>query len=258
MSHFNGANDFEDLWVQYWHKKYTGRGNKRVPVMVPPNMADSNGQMTLESGSCAMSERFYTKYFDKIRHIIDRQELRKFFEGVQDELLRDRTPVQNSSTLWDICWYSNPYGSWRHLRARRNFPQVLFSLSRHGNVCKVVNQGSEIIWKANGGETGTNAQAAESLNARLLPPPPPPPENRPECCSPKPVDAVKLLLATLNDVQPLPSDVLYHIGTYLSCKWCAVYGGPSYCCYIECPHFKARKSAGLVDHSGHSSPKLGD
>ena len=149
--------------------RYGSNQSTAPPETIPSDMKGVHlgmGSGKLETGSCAMAERFWLSHWHDMINIKDRKELGRFFAQIQDKLLEDDTPFPAShplgigdKTLRDVCVHElSPNG-------RRHFRQVLFSLSVHGNVCTVIGQGSAITW------TGWASQQADI--AHPAPPAPP-------------------------------------------------------------------------------------
>jgi len=103
------------------HARNNTTNKFKLPEMVNPDM--ENG---LESVSCELAHKFYEHHSKELHRMKDREEIRRF--------------------------YVSTVGKWASSRdgpGARHFNQVLFSLCRDGNVCRLTNQGKVVLWKAN-------------------------------------------------------------------------------------------------------------
>lgn len=103
------------------HARNNTTNKFKLPEMVDPDM--ENG---LESVSCELAHKFYEHHSKELHRMKDREEIRRF--------------------------YVSTVGKWASSRdgpGARHFNQVLFSLCRDGNVCRLTNQGKVVLWKAN-------------------------------------------------------------------------------------------------------------
>ena len=103
------------------HARNNTTNKFKLPEMVDPDM--ENG---LESVSCELAHKFYEHHSKELHHMKDREEIRRF--------------------------YVSTVGKWASSRdgpGARHFNQVLFSLCRDGKVCRLVNEGKVVLWKAN-------------------------------------------------------------------------------------------------------------
>lgn len=134
------------------------------PDMMGEHLGKGNGK--LESGSCAMAERFYNTYEREIIDIEDRRELGRFYVSVQQRLLEnprrfpDEHPLFAGKTLSEVTSRGDT------IQAERHFRQVLFSLVTHGKVCRVYDQGAWISWRVNKRRM-THEDYRRNLDSRL-------------------------------------------------------------------------------------------
>ena len=103
------------------HARNNTTNKFKLPEMVDPDM--ENG---LESVSCELAKKFYEHHSKDLHKMKDRDEIRRL--------------------------YVSTVGKWASSRdgpGSRHFNQVLYALCRDGNVCRVTNEGKNILWKAN-------------------------------------------------------------------------------------------------------------
>jgi hypothetical protein len=93
----------------------------KLPEMVNPDM--DNG---LETVSCELAQKFYEHHSKELHRMKNREDVRRFYVSTVGK------------------WAASTDGP-----GARHFNQVLYALCREGKVCRVTNNGKEILWKAN-------------------------------------------------------------------------------------------------------------